>query len=46
MVDACVQAEIPVSVWTVDDVGVARSLIRAGVTGFFTNDPETLYAAF
>lgn len=46
MVYACTQAGIPVSVWTVDDVGVARSLVRAGVTGFFTNDPETLFAAF
>jgi glycerophosphoryl diester phosphodiesterase len=46
MVDVCIRAGIPVSVWTVDDVGVARSLIRAGVTGLFTNDPGTLCAAF
>lgn len=46
MVRACTQAGIPVSVWTVDDVRVARSLARAGVAGLFTNDPETLGAAF
>lgn len=46
MVYACTQAGIAVSVWTVDDVSVARSLIRAGVSGFFTNDPSTLSDAF
>lgn len=46
MIAACMQAGLPVSVWTIDDVCVARSLIRAGVSGLFTNDPSTLNAAF
>ncbi len=46
MIAECMQAGLPVSVWTIDDVCVARSLIRAGVSGFFTNDPATLNAAF
>lgn len=46
MIYACIQEGIAVSVWTVDDVSVARSLIRAGVTGLFTNDPSTLCGAF
>ncbi len=46
MIYACTQAGIPVSVWTVDDVPVARSLVRAGVSGLFTNDPATLRQAF
>jgi glycerophosphoryl diester phosphodiesterase len=46
MIAACLQADLPVSVWTVDDACVARSLIRAGVSGLFTNDPSTLKAAY
>jgi glycerophosphoryl diester phosphodiesterase len=46
MITACVQAILPVCVWTVDSTSVARSLLRAGVSGFFTNDPATLKAAF
>jgi len=46
MVAACTQAALPVFVWTVDQPSVARSLVRAGVSGFFTNDPATLRAAF
>ncbi len=46
MVAACTQADLPVYVWTVDYAAVARSLVRAGVSGFFTNDPSTLRAAF
>jgi len=46
MVAACAQAGLPVYVWTVDHEAVARSLVRAGVSGFFTNDPSTLRAAF
>lgn len=42
---ACRQAGLPVHVWTVDSAGLARSLTRAGVAGFFTNDPATLGAA-
>ncbi len=45
MVSACRQAGLPVFVWTVDQVQVARSLSRAGVAGFFTNDPGSLKAA-
>ena len=46
MIATCAQAGIPVFVWTVDHESVAKSLIRAGVPGFFTNDPSTLKAAF
>jgi glycerophosphoryl diester phosphodiesterase len=45
MIAACWQAGLPVYVWTVDHVHVARSLMRAGVAGFFTDDPKTLKAA-
>ena len=46
MIAACSQAGLSVSVWTVDRVCVARSLVRAGVSGLFTNDPSTLRAVF
>ncbi len=46
MIAACAHAGLPVSVWTVDRPCVARSLVRAGVSGLFTNDPATLKAAF
>lgn len=45
MVAACQRAGLPVYVWTVDDIGMARSLLRSGVAGFFTNDPENLKVA-
>lgn len=46
MIAACVHAGLPVSVWTVDRACVARSLVRAGISGLFTNDPATLNAVF
>ncbi len=46
MVSACSHAGVSVHVWTVDDPGRARSLIRAGVSGLFTNDPLRMRAAF
>ncbi len=46
MLAACTQVEMPVYVWTVDCARVARSLVRAGVSGFFTNDPTALRSAF
>ena len=46
MVAACARAGFPVHVWTVDHGVVAKSLVRAGVSGFFANDPATLKAAF
>lgn len=46
MVAACARAGLPVHVWTVDNGAVAKSLVRAGVSGFFANDPATLRAAF
>lgn len=46
MIAACKGAALPVFVWTVDSTSVARSLLRAGVSGFFTNDPATLKSAF
>jgi len=45
MIAACRHRGMPVFVWTVDEVDTARSLARAGVAGFFTNDPMTLKAA-
>ena len=39
-------AGLPVLVWTVDEPGQARSLVRAGVAGLFANDPAGLRAAF
>ena len=44
MIAACRRAGLPVFVWTVDHVGVARSLVRDGAAGFFTNDPRGLKA--
>ncbi len=46
MVAACARADLPVFVWTVDRAALARSLVRAGVSGFFTNDPSALRATF
>jgi len=46
MVAACTRADLPVFVWTVDHAALARSLVRAGVSGFFTNDPSALRANF
>ncbi len=46
MIAACVQTGLPVFVWTVDVARVARSLVRAGVSGFFSNDPAALRSAF
>jgi len=46
MVAACARAGLPVHVWTVDHGSVAKSMVRAGVSGFFANDPLTLRAAF
>lgn len=46
MLAACKQVGLPVSVWTVDDVCVAKSLVKDGVSGLFTNDPANLKAAF
>lgn len=42
MICACRQAQLPVHAWVVDDVESARSLLRAGVNGLFTNDPLAL----
>lgn len=39
LVAACRACGLPVHTWTVDDVGRARFLMRAGVAGIFTNDP-------
>lgn len=46
MVAACSREGLPVHVWTVDDPAQARHLARAGVRGFFTNDPAGLMASF
>ncbi|MDT8442783.1 MAG: glycerophosphodiester phosphodiesterase family protein [Desulfuromonadales bacterium] len=45
MVAACKHLGLPVHAWTVDDPGLARRLMRAGVTGFFANDPKALKKA-
>jgi glycerophosphoryl diester phosphodiesterase len=46
MISACKEAGLPVHVWTVDRIPVAKSLFRAGVAGFFSNDPGLLTRAF
>lgn len=46
MIAACAQIGLPVFVWTVDRADLARSLIRIGVSGFFSNDSTSLRAAF
>jgi glycerophosphoryl diester phosphodiesterase len=45
MVAACRKLALPVSVWTVDQEEQARSLVRMGVSGLFTNDPGALRSA-
>jgi glycerophosphoryl diester phosphodiesterase len=45
MVAACRKLALPVSVWTVDRERQARSLVRMGVSGLFTNDPGALCSA-
>jgi glycerophosphoryl diester phosphodiesterase len=45
MVAACRKLALPVSVWTVDRAEQARSLVRMGVSGLFTNDPGALRSA-
>ncbi len=45
MVAACRKLALPVSVWTVDREEQARSLVRMGVSGLFTNDPGALRSA-
>jgi glycerophosphoryl diester phosphodiesterase len=45
MVSACRKLALPVSVWTVDRPEQARSLVRMGVSGLFTNDPGALRLA-
>ncbi len=45
MVAACRKLALPVSVWTVDQEAQARSLMRMGVSGLFTNDPSALRSA-
>jgi len=42
MISACRQAQLPVYVWTVDHPVQARSLLRTGIAGVFTNDPLAL----
>ena len=37
---ACRRLQLPVLPWTVDDPSVVRSLVRMGVAGLFTNDPD------
>jgi len=38
------EAGLPVYAWTVDDPDRVRSLLRAGIAGLFTNDPQNLRA--
>lgn len=45
MVAVCNEVGLPVSAWTVDRAPHARSLMRMGVSGLFTNDPGALCAA-
>lgn len=39
---ACHRLQLQVYAWTVDAPGLARALVRGGVTGVFTNDPGGL----
>jgi glycerophosphoryl diester phosphodiesterase len=43
---ACRHLQLPVYAWTVDAPGRARTLMRAGVAGLFTNDPAGLRQHF
>jgi glycerophosphoryl diester phosphodiesterase len=43
---ACHHSALPVYVWTVDDPGQARALVRLGVDGLFTNHPVLLRREF
>jgi glycerophosphoryl diester phosphodiesterase len=45
MVAACRKRFLPVSVWTVDSPERARTLVRMGISGLFTNDPGELRSA-
>lgn len=45
MIAICRRLDLPVFPWTVDLPGVARSLVRAGISGLFTNDPQGIAAA-
>jgi len=45
MVAVCKQVGLPVSVWTVDQATHARSLVRMGVSGLFSNNPGALHKA-
>jgi len=42
MLAECRQAGLHVHVWTVDEPSLARSLVRSGVSGIFSNDPLKL----
>ena len=42
MIAVCRQAQLPVHAWTVDDPLTAKSLLRAGVNGLFSNHPLAL----
>jgi glycerophosphoryl diester phosphodiesterase len=42
MLSACRSMGLPVYAWTVDTPAVARSLVRAGVDGLFTNTPAEM----
>ena len=46
MIAAARQAGMHVHAWTVDQIPEARSLARAGVSGFFSNDPAFFLEAF
>ena len=42
MITACHQRGLAIYVWTVDDPSRAKTLLRCGVDGLFTNDPKLL----
>jgi glycerophosphoryl diester phosphodiesterase len=46
LLTACRRLAMPVHAWTVDDPGRARTLVRLGVAGLFTNDPVLLRQQF
>lgn len=46
MLAECSRSGLQVHVWTVDSASMARSLVRAGVSGLFTNNPSSLRKTF
>ena len=46
MISVCNEAGLPVFAWTVDEIKVVKSLLRAGVKGIFSNNPALFNKRF